>query len=72
VPRAPRGGVRLRVVAGGGAYGEAVPAAVAAVAAAGAAGLPLEPTYTGKALAVLLAEGARNALFWNTYAGPPA
>ncbi len=65
VPRASPGGVTLRIVAGGGRYGEATPSALAAVAAAG--DLELEPTYTGKTLAVLLAERAEGALFVNTY-----
>ena len=50
-------------------YGEASPAAVREVAAAGDGALDLEPTYTGKTLAVLLAERSAGALFWNTYAG---
>jgi hypothetical protein len=71
VPRLPGpGGVTLRVVAARGRYGEPTPEALAAVAAAG--DLPLEPTYTGKALAVLLAERAEGALFVHTHAGPAA
>ena len=42
-----------------------------APAAAERACLVLEPTYTGKTLAVLLSERAKNALFVNTYAAPP-
>jgi len=69
VPRVPGpGGVTLRVVAARGRYGEPTPEALAAVAAA--EGLPLEATYTGKALAVLLAERAEGALFVHT--APPA
>lgn len=70
VPRLPGpGGVRLRVVAAPGRYGEPTPEALAAVAAAG--GLPLEATYTGKTLAVLLAERAEGALYVHTAALPP-
>jgi len=73
-PTVPRlqgpGGVRLRVVAARGRYGEPTPEALAAVA--GAPGLPLEPTYTGKTLAVLLAERAEGALFFHTAAALPA
>jgi D-cysteine desulfhydrase len=65
VPRVSPGGVTLRIVPGGGRYGEATPAAASAVAAAG--DLELEPTYTGKTLAVLLADRAAGALFLNTY-----
>jgi hypothetical protein len=65
VPRPPGpGGVRLRVVAARGRYGEPTPESLAAVAAA--EGLPLEPTYTGKTLAVLLAERAEGALYLHT------
>jgi D-cysteine desulfhydrase len=71
VPRPPGpGGVRLRVVAARGRYGEPTPESLAAVAAAD--GLPLEPTYTGKALAVLLAERAEGALYLHTAPRPPA
>ena len=65
VPRVSPGGVTLRIVRGGGRYGEATPSATAAVAAAG--DLELEPTYTGKTLAVLLADRAAGALFVNTF-----
>jgi 1-aminocyclopropane-1-carboxylate deaminase/D-cysteine desulfhydrase-like pyridoxal-dependent ACC family enzyme len=65
VPRVSPGGVTLRIVKGGGRYGEATRAATAAIAAAG--DLELEPTYTGKTLAVLLADGAAGALLLNTY-----
>jgi len=71
VPRPPGpGGVRLRVVAARGRYGEPTPEALAAVAAA--PGLPLEATYTGKTLAVLLAERAEGALYVHTHAALPA
>ncbi|MHC4972959.1 MAG: pyridoxal-phosphate dependent enzyme [Planctomycetota bacterium] len=69
VPRVSPGGVTLRIVKGGGRYGEATRAAAAAVAAAG--DLELEPTYTGKTLAVLLADRAEGALFVNTYCPLP-
>jgi 1-aminocyclopropane-1-carboxylate deaminase/D-cysteine desulfhydrase-like pyridoxal-dependent ACC family enzyme len=65
VPRVSPGGVTLRIVKGGGHYGEATRAATAAIAAAG--DLELEPTYTGKTLAVLLADRAAGALLLNTY-----
>jgi 1-aminocyclopropane-1-carboxylate deaminase/D-cysteine desulfhydrase-like pyridoxal-dependent ACC family enzyme len=68
VPAVCRGRVRLRVVPAEGAYGEPTEASVRAVEAARP--LRLETTYTGKALAVLLAERAEGALFVNTYAGP--
>jgi len=71
VPRLPGpGGVRLRVVAAGGRYGEPTPAALEAVALA--EGIPMEATYTGKALAALLRERAAGALFWHTHAALPA
>lgn len=70
VPRLPGpGGVRLRVVAARGRYGEPTPEALAAVA--GAPGLPLDATYTGKTLAVLVAERAEGALYVHTHAAPP-
>ena len=65
-----RGSVRLRVVAADGEYGEPTASAAAAVEAARRSGLDLEETYTGKALAVLLAERAEGAMFLNTYAAP--
>ncbi len=69
VPRLPGpGGVTLRVVTARGRYGEPTPEALAAVAAA--RDLPLEATYTGKALAVLLADRAEGALYVHT--APPA
>jgi D-cysteine desulfhydrase len=52
----------------GPGYGAATPAAVAAVARAAGAGLTLETTYSGKALAALLARREAGALFWLTYA----
>lgn len=68
---------RFRVEHGffGGAYGRATPAADAAVARAAAVGLQLEPTYTGKAMAALLADAdagrldGRRVLFMHTYNG---
>jgi 1-aminocyclopropane-1-carboxylate deaminase/D-cysteine desulfhydrase-like pyridoxal-dependent ACC family enzyme len=46
----------------GGAYGRATPASDDAVARAAGAGILLEPTYTGKAMAALLADAATGAL----------
>jgi D-cysteine desulfhydrase len=63
------GKVKLRVVKADGKYGEPTPVAKAAVNAAAECGLDLEPTYTGKTLAVLLAEKAEGAMLVNTYAG---
>ncbi len=57
--------VRLRIVTARGEYGEPTPEALAAVEAARP--LVTEPTYTGKTLAVLLAERAEGAMFVNTY-----
>jgi 1-aminocyclopropane-1-carboxylate deaminase/D-cysteine desulfhydrase-like pyridoxal-dependent ACC family enzyme len=57
----------------GGAYGRATPASDAAVARAAAVGITLEPTYTGKAMAALLADAdagaldGKRVLFVNTY-----
>ncbi len=57
----------------GGAYGRATPASEAAVRDAAAAGLALETTYTGKALAALLADAragrldGKRVLYWHTY-----
>lgn len=71
VPRLPGpGGVRLRVVAARGRYGEPTPEALAAVAAAPS--LPLDATYTGKTLAVLVAERAEGALYVHTHAALPS
>ncbi len=69
VPRAGAGGVTLRVVHPTGAYGEPTVAVAAALEAAD--GLPLEAAYTGRTLAVLLAERAEGALFWQTAAASP-
>ncbi len=46
----------------GGAYGRATAASGDAVARSAAVGLQLEPTYTGKAMAALLADAAAGAL----------
>jgi len=46
----------------GGAYGRSTPAAEAAVADAAKVGLHLEPTYTGKAMAALLAHARSGCL----------
>jgi D-cysteine desulfhydrase len=54
----------------GPGYGAPTAAAEAAVARAAAAGLTLETTYSGKALAALLARREPGALFWLTYAEP--
>ncbi len=57
----------------GGGYGRSTPASDAAVARAAGAGLTLEPTYTGKAMAALLADAdsgaldGKRVLFVNTY-----
>jgi len=54
----------------GGRYGLPTPAAEDAVRRAAGARLVLETTYTGKALAELLARGPRGpVLFWNTFDG---
>jgi D-cysteine desulfhydrase len=65
----------------GAGYGSPTPAAAAAVARAAGEGLELETTYTGKALAGLIARAPHlrgPILFWNTFAaarleslGPP-
>jgi 1-aminocyclopropane-1-carboxylate deaminase/D-cysteine desulfhydrase-like pyridoxal-dependent ACC family enzyme len=65
----------LRVEHGqiGAGYGHSTPAAEAAVVAAARVGLLLETTYTGKAMAQLLADAAagrldrKRVLFWHTY-----
>jgi D-cysteine desulfhydrase len=65
----------LRVEHGqiGAGYGHSTPAAEAAVAAAAQIGLVLETTYTGKAMAQLLADAAsgrldrKRVLFLHTY-----
>ena len=57
----------------GGAYGRTTPAAEAAVADAAKVGLHLEPTYTGKAMAALLAHAragkldGKRVLFMQSY-----
>ena len=57
----------------GGAYGRATPAADEAVARAASAQLQLDPTYTGKAMAALLADAGaglldgKRVLFVHTY-----
>ncbi len=59
----------------GGAYGRSTPAADEAVQASGAVGLRLEPTYTGKCMAALLADAragrldGKRVLFLHTYNG---
>ena len=66
VPRPAPAGVRLRIVTAPGAYAEETPGTRVATSAAGA--LDLEPAYTAKTLAVLLAERAQRALYVHTYA----
>jgi D-cysteine desulfhydrase len=67
--------LRLEIETGfrGAGYGHPTPACVEAVErAAQEEGLRLETTYTGKALAALIAResgGVDPVLFWNTYAG---
>ena len=57
----------------GGGYGSPTPAGIAAMERAAAVGLHLEPTYTGKALAALLADAdagrldGKRVLFINSY-----
>lgn len=57
----------------GGAYGRTTEAGVAACEWARQRGLDLEPTYTGKTMAALLADAdagllaGKHALFWNTF-----
>jgi len=59
----------------GGAYGRSTPAADQAVQRAAGAGLRLEPTYTGKTFAALLADAKagrlakKRVLYWHTYNG---
>ena len=61
----------------GGAYGRATEAGLAACRWAEPRGLVLEPTYTGKTMAALLADAERGALaqqhvlFWNTFSSRP-
>ncbi len=58
-------------------YGVVTPETTAAVEATAAAGVKLETTYTGKAMAALLADTATGALdgqrvlFWDTYNSAP-
>jgi D-cysteine desulfhydrase len=76
-PRAlpPRPLLRLDHRWVGGGYGHPTPAALAAIARASAVGLRLEPTYTGKALAALLADAdsglldGKRVLFIHSYNG---
>jgi len=71
------GSLGLRVEHGffGGRYGRATDASEAAVREAARAGLRLETTYTGKAMAALLADAragrldGKRVLFWHTYNG---
>ena len=57
----------------GEGYGYVTAAGQSAVSAAESDGIHLETTYTGKALAALMAHvkqrrvGWRNVLFWNTF-----
>jgi 1-aminocyclopropane-1-carboxylate deaminase/D-cysteine desulfhydrase-like pyridoxal-dependent ACC family enzyme len=74
--RAPRPPIRLRIVhdAVGRGYGHPTADGIDALRRAEAAGLPCETTYTGKALAVMLDETARDGgrkvrMFLDTY-GP--
>jgi 1-aminocyclopropane-1-carboxylate deaminase/D-cysteine desulfhydrase-like pyridoxal-dependent ACC family enzyme len=59
----------------GGAYGRSTAESEQAVARAADAGLRLEPTYTGKTMAALLADAAagrldgKRVLYWHTYNG---
>jgi D-cysteine desulfhydrase len=73
VPRRLELGLEVDAGYRGAGYGHPTPAGIEAVQrAADEAGLRLETTYTGKALAALLArESGRRApvVFWNTYAG---
>ena len=58
-------------------YGVVTPETTAAVEATAAVGVRLETTYTGKAMAALLADaetdalGGRRVLFWDTYSSAP-
>ncbi len=61
VPPLSPGSVRLRVAPWGAPYGEPTEAALAALEAA--TPLPLDPTYSGPTLAVLLRERAAGAVF---------
>jgi D-cysteine desulfhydrase len=59
----------------GRGYAEPTKESLAACEAAGAAGVPLEPVYTGKALAALRADAReaklRNVVFWSTVRRDP-
>ncbi len=66
LPRVGRGSVTLRIVKADGKYGVASDSARAAMAAAPS--LPLEATYSGKTMALMLRERADNAMFLQTYA----
>jgi D-cysteine desulfhydrase len=74
-PRRPLAPLRVEHGFFGGAYGRATPAAESAQARAAAHGLGLEPTYTGKAMAALLADAeagrldGKRVLFVHTYNG---
>jgi D-cysteine desulfhydrase len=68
VPRPEFERVTLRVVKADGAYGKETASAREAIALARSAGLLLDPTYSGKTLALLLRESPQDALFWLTYA----
>ena len=70
--------IRLRHEFFGGGYAHSTPEAEQAIAfAATELGLTLETTYTGKALAALMADmtatgnESMKVLFWHTYAGKP-
>lgn len=73
--RGSRPWLRVRHEQFGGGYGHATPASDEAVAHAATLGLSLEPTYTGKCLAGLLADArsgrldGKRVLFVNTYSG---
>jgi D-cysteine desulfhydrase len=74
----PDAALELRPEFLGAGYAEATPAGTEAVAMAKeCAGWRLETTYTGKALAALIADaragrlGRRRVLFWNTYNSAP-
>ncbi len=60
----------------GGEYGRPTSASTAAIEAAASVGVSIEPTYTSKALAEVLARSVsgdeRPLVFWNTWAGAPS
>ena len=80
IPDLRLGVADVEVVRGflGGGYGHATPEAAAAMARArDEEGLTLDPVYTGKAMAALLARqaeagAAKPALYWHTYNAVPA